>query len=306
MEASEAIRQRIEARLKKTYLLHDLVESFVTYGLEVEKNAQCTMRTRATHLKQFVSFCQMVGVTEINQLNRVVIDEYFTYSSQTRSLNTVNTGKRILKVFLRWLRDYKEIDMLIQPESVRSVRIRNSKPKALTKTEIKLAIINEPSIQNRLLIAACYEGGLRISELVGLNVEHIGHTSLHILGKGNKERTVYITRELAYSLEEHGRERMGPLFVNLNSHGHSLHERMSVGTARRHIQEAFCRINADMTPHMLRHSIAHHLLEDGCDLITIQRQLGHEHITTTQEYLRMENSYIEEQVVKHIGKSIIH
>lgn len=307
MEAQEAIIQRIRERLKQTVLLDCLTEAYITYEREIERRAPGTLKTRATHLKQLTHFCRLVGILEVTQLNRIVLDEYFVYSAQTRSQNTVNTGKRIIKCFLKWLRDYKEIDILVQPEALKSTRIRNKKPKALKKETIKLAILNEPVIQNRLLIATCYEGGLRISELVGLNIEHIGRDYLHILGKNDKERTVYITEELSYSLRKYCEGRMlhEPVFINENEKKAYYLERIHTGKARDVIQAAFDRINAQMTPHHLRHSIAHHLFQQGCDIITVQRQLGHEHISTTEEYLRLENDYIRSQVTKHMGNSIL-
>lgn len=307
MEAQEAIIKRIRERLKQTVLLDCLTEAFITYEREVEQRANGTLKTRATHLKQLTHFCRMVGILEVSQLNRIVLDEYFVYSAQTRSQNTVNTGKRIIKCFLKWLRDYKEIDILVQPEALKSTRIRNKKPKALKKETIRLAILNEPDVQTRLLIATCYEGGLRISELVGLNIEHIGRDYLHILGKGDKERTVYITEELSLSLRKFSEGRPGhdPLFVNLNDKKAYYMERMHTGKARDAIKAAFERINQPMTPHALRHSIAHHLFQQGCDIITVQRQLGHEHVSTTEEYLRLENDYIRSQVTEHMGNSVL-
>lgn len=307
MEAQEIILQRIRDRLKKTFSLDDLVESFLNYEQEVELRAKGTMKTRACHLKQFVFFCKQIGVTDVHNLNRVILDEYFVYSARKRSQNTVNTGKRIIKVFLKWLRDYKEIDLLVQPEALKSTRIRNKKKKAHDKEVIQMAIINEPDIQTRLLIATCYEGGLRISELVGLDIGHIQRNSLHILGKGDKERTVYITEELSFSLRQFtvGRATNDPVFINLNDKKAYYLERVHVNKARDAIKAAFERVNEPMTPHELRHSIAHHLFQQGCDIITVQRQLGHEHVSTTEEYLRLEDSYIRDEVLKHMGNSIL-
>lgn len=155
------------------------------------------------------------------------------------------------------------------------------------------------------MIATLYEGGLRISELVGLDVMDINGDAIHVRGKGEIDRIVYITDRLAYKLMKHceGKYPHEAVFEHdyCNAGG-----RLSIGVARNHIQHSFMSlVNMRMHPHQLRHSFAFNLLKTGCDLVTIQRLLGHKDITTTQRYLRLTDDYLRSTYKTHMGQSII-
>ena len=141
-----------------------------------------------------------------------------------------------------------------------------------------------------MLIDFAYDTGLRISELCRASYNDIDGLNLYVKGKGSKERTVFLTERLKCKLEEFVTDYnrfCGPLF------------RLNDKTARVWMQRTFKEYaNIHMTPHQLRHSFAVRLLISGCDLITIQKLLGHSDISTVQIYLQIKDELAESQFYK--------
>lgn len=295
----------LQATLSTTQNIGALVEQFISYGYNVAQHSKWTMRTRETHLRQFARFCEEVGVDDISRVNLVFIDTYFTHYGKTHGKSTTNTSKRILKVFVAWLKEYKELQINLRPESVRSVKVVDKAPKALDKSTIA-KVVRESNEQDALLIATAYEAGLRISELVGIKVSDVEGNDISVLGKGSVERTAHITKGLAEVIQtfvERYRNQNDYLFQKDQRWGGG---QLTTGTARIRIQNAFRKIaDIEMHPHQLRHSFAIHLLESGCDIVTIQHLLGHQDITTTMTYLRVADTYVKKTYQSYIGKSLI-
>lgn len=149
------------------------------------------------------------------------------------------------------------------------------------------------------MIAFLAQSGVRISELVNIRVEHVNGDTIQIDGKGSVQRVVYISEELAFKLENHIQQnRLEPydfLFFNTFWKGGKL----TTGTARLRVQKCFEKVGVKMHPHQLRHSFAISLLQNGCDLVTIQRLLGHADIQTTMVYLRVTDSYLKNAYKKY-------
>lgn len=286
--------------------IRGLVDLFIQHNKD-EELAHGTIATRRTHLTQFVTFCDGVGVSDIELLTNQFVDQYFVHFRESHGKSTTNTSKRIMKVFLSWVRDYKEVTIRIHPELIKSVKERNKKPQALDRSLISKVIKNCPNEQDRLIMAVFIETGVRISELTALKVSDLRDGCLDVQGKGQIDRTVQITDYLAGALrlfiETHSRHPEDYLFQN---------ERITYGphmtkdTVWRHVKRWFKELaDIDMHPHQLRHSFALHLLEQGCDIVTIKELLGHEDINTTMVYLRVTNAFIKKEYKSHIGKSLL-
>lgn len=298
---------RLQLRLSQSQNISVLVQSFIDHCIESQMLAKSTMPTRKSHLKSFVSYCNMVGINEINQLNNIVVDSYFIEFTKTRSRSTANTGRRILKVFLNWLIEYKEMDAGARPDAIKLVKEAKRLPKDIDHDIIKYVVNNVENEQDSIMIALTYEAGLRISELVQLLVSDIQGDAVHIRGKGDIDRTVYITDRLAsaihHFIEKEQRKPYCNLFKNIyKGYGDAMTDK----TARLRMQRAFKTLTGEeMTPHKLRHSFAINLLEAGCDIVTIKTLLGHSDINTTMIYLRVSNKYVKNEYKKHVGRSII-
>ncbi|MBR1936833.1 MAG: tyrosine recombinase [Bacilli bacterium] len=151
-----------------------------------------------------------------------------------------------------------------------------------------------------LILEMLYATGVRVGELVHIKVSDIdfNNKTIIILGKGNKERVVcfgqYCLEALNLYLSD-GRERLNCNNIDslfLNSNGYEITER-GVRYVLDQLIKKTC-INKKISPHMIRHSFATHLLNQGCDLITVQKLLGHESIKATQIYTHVTTDRLKE------------
>lgn len=171
-------------------------------------------------------------------------------------------------------------------------------PKALTVSQIEalLDAASAPqtplSVRDRALLELLYGTGARISEAVGLDIDDIDleNASVKLTGKGSKQRIVPLGRFAIDAVVAY-LENSRPLFatgegdqaaVFLNSRGGRLSRQSAWAVLAKAAQEA--EIDADVSPHVLRHSFATHLLEGGADVRVVQELLGHASVTTTQIY----------------------
>ena len=151
-----------------------------------------------------------------------------------------------------------------------------------------------------LLLEMLYATGCRVGELVSIKVSDIdfGQRHILILGKGNKERFVtygeYCEDALKKYLNDgyHTLNKKNLDYLFLNNNGGALTERGVRFILDKIIQQT--SINKSISPHMIRHSFATHLLNEGCDLLTVQKLLGHESIKATQIYTHVTTDRLKE------------
>lgn len=183
----------------------------------------------------------------------------------------------------------------------RAVRL----PKTLTMPEVT-ALLDLPALptpedhRDRAMLEVLYASGLRVSELVGLHLSQIDLNAgcLRVLGKGAKERLVPIGQTARDLLVDYV-ERVRPLLLRgrparalfVSRRGHALTRQALWKLLRQRARRA--GIDKAISPHMLRHSFATHLLEGGADLRAVQAMLGHADIATTQIYTHVERSRLK-------------
>lgn len=156
--------------------------------------------------------------------------------------------------------------------------------------------------RDRLLLEMLYATGVRVSELVNIKVSDINGEEIKVLGKGNKERIVEFGDYAESILELYLNEGYKSLNVKkseylfLNNRGGKLTTR-----GVRYILDNIINkttIDKKISPHMLRHTFATHLLNEGCDLLTVQELLGHESLTATSIYTHITNDRLKEVYFK--------
>lgn len=165
--------------------------------------------------------------------------------------------------------------------------------------------------RDRLILEMLYATGVRVGELVSIKVSDIdlGRKNIIILGKGNKERFVTYGEYCEDSLKEYLKD--GRLSLNtkdsdylfLNNNGGQLTERGVRFILDKIIKQT--GINKSISPHMIRHSFATHLLNAGCDLLTVQKLLGHESIKATQIYTHVTTDRLKEVYYKSFPRAKI-
>ena len=178
-------------------------------------------------------------------------------------------------------------------------------PKALSQDEVTAVLEapgteSAPDVRDRAILELLYGTGMRISECVGLSLEDIDQPAalIRVTGKGNKQRLVPIGRLAAKALEmwlgPAGRSNLAPdtwagrdqqMAVFLNQRGGRLSRQGMWGVVRKHGLAA--GVADRLTPHVLRHSCATHMLDNGADIRTVQELLGHGSISTTQLYTKV-------------------
>ncbi|MBO8127594.1 MAG: tyrosine recombinase XerC [Peptococcaceae bacterium] len=160
-------------------------------------------------------------------------------------------------------------------------------------------------LRDRAILETIYAAGLRISELVGLDLKHIdlGGKMLRVWGKGNKERLLPLGSLAVKALKSYI-EQGRPVLANnrsgeavfLNYQGTRLSARGVRKMLDRRLEQA--ALDANISPHSLRHCFATHMLEAGADLRTVQELLGHSRLSTTQVYTRVTTDHLIEQYRK--------
>ena len=208
-----------------------------------------------------------------------------------------------IKLFHKYLNEKYNIPDI--STKIDKPRVRRKLPNILTIEEVdnllNIQLSNAYDFRNKAMLELMYSSGLRVSELVELKIKDIDLDNGYVkcFGKGSKERIVPIG-ELAvdylkkYIYEYRDSMKKGYYTENvfLNNHGKKISRQGFFLIIKEIAKEK--KIEKNITPHMLRHSFATHLLNNGADLRTIQEMLGHSSITTTQIYTNVSTDILKE------------
>lgn len=287
------------------------INEFLDY-LAVEKgysaNTIAAYRNDLTQFADFVS--EQDGVSESpdwEQINKNRIVTYILYLKERKyASSTVARKVAAIKSYFHHLHD----DGLIEDDptiSLESPKVKKHLPKAISVEDIE-KLLNEPaksdspkSLRDTALLEVLYATGMRVTELVSLDVFDVNLEAgtLYCLGKGERERVVPIydqaARALALYLAE-GRPKLArneeETALFLNHRGRRL-TRQGLWLIIKYYVEAV-GIEGEVTPHTLRHSFATHMLHGGAKLRDVQKLLGHANISTTQVYTQITGDHLRE------------
>lgn len=284
-------------------------DSFLTY-LAAERRLSPNTYNRAYRydLGSFLTYLAGCRITDLDQITKEHIRSYISWCRR-RHLSSRSISRRIstLRNFFRFLlsENYIGADptgLIDHPKQGRSL------PKALSIEEVdSLLAVSENldrgsplEARNNVMLHLLYATGLRVSELVNLPLISINRQSgnLRVLGKGSKERLVPIGEQAMVLLEEyldHIRPRLLKGRISLSLFVTRQGRAMSRTRYWQILKEIGGRasIDKEISPHVLRHSFATHLLENGADLRSVQLMLGHSDISTTQLYTHIEQSRLK-------------
>ncbi|RJQ54293.1 MAG: tyrosine recombinase XerC [Actinobacteria bacterium] len=267
--------------------------------LEIERNVSPnTLRAYRSDLQELLAYAARDG-RRAEEVDHRFLRRYIALLNTKRySRRTVARKLSAARTFYRFLLAGGAIET--NPASLLSApRAERLLPKAL-KPEVVQALLSAPDPRRPLgqrdaaILETLYAGGLRVGELVGLDVgdADLRAGELTVMGKGSKERVVLVgscaVNALARYLAE-GRVRLskekGCQALFLNKSG----ERMSTNAVRNLLSKYVAQVSASraVTPHVLRHTFATHLLENGADLRAVQELLGHVDLSSTQIYTHL-------------------
>lgn len=294
--------------LKARRRLRAQLERFLTF-LAAEKNASLhTLSNYRREIKECLAFLEQQGVQDWPGVDRFVLRRYLAWLN-SRSYVKASIARRLseLRSFGRFL--VRENVVETNPfRAVSSPKVPKRLPAPLSVPDT-VALLNAPDpstslgLRDRAILDVLYSGGLRVSELAGLNLSNIDRrrNELLVWGKGAKERIALLGRPAIASLSryvEAGRPHLLPpegrgqgraveaLF--LNRLGGRLTTRSVMSILHKYSRAA--GIERRVTPHTLRHTFATHLLDGGADLRSVQELLGHALLATTQIYTHVSQS----------------
>ena len=276
----------------------DHIADYCRYLTE-EKHAQKnTLNSYARDLNQFQTWLMANGITDLKKVKKETVNEYLQYmSGKGKSPATVTRSTASIRSFYNYM--LREGRVKTNPaKAVTSQKVERKYPEILTNREVELFLeqpkcVDEKGFRDHAMLELLYATGIRVSELIGLNVEDVNLTVGFIrCTTHGKERIIPLYTAAVKALREYmekirpriiADENQQALFVNMSGERMS---RQGFWKIIKHYQEK-AEINKDITPHTLRHSFAVHLLENGADLRSIQEMLGHADISSTQIYAQI-------------------
>ncbi len=280
--------------LLEAYDFPDMIEEYLI-ELEIRNYSRNTIKTYKSIVNNFYRF--LLDEKDLYDERRVLrsFKKYIQYLK--RDKNVSQNYIYLVTVVVKKFFEFNNINIL---DEVKTPKRTKSLPKSLNETEVQNLIHavdcdnheNDDSplqrsikLRNKVILALLYSSGLRVSELVSLKVDEVdpGDRTIRIRGKGEKDRIVLFDEETKSLMESYLDTRVNQgEYLFLNRFGNPITPRYVQMMIKNYAELA--GIKKKVTPHILRHSFATHLLKNGVDIRAIQQLLGHSNLSTTQIY----------------------
>lgn len=267
------------------------IDKFMNY-LRVEKNVSVhTITNYSIDLDVFKDF---LGDKEIETVDHLALRRFLAeLRAKNYAKRTVARKLASLRSFFRFL--FREGHIKKNPiTAILTPKLDKKLPVFLDIAKIDRLLLaptdkDLPGLRDRALLETLYSTGIRVSELVGLDLRDVDFISgvIKVLGKGSKERIAPIGERALIAIRKYVDKKSGDKIkdkdaVFLNKSGARLTDRSVRRIVDKHVKT--CSIAEKISPHSLRHSFATHLLDRGADLRSVQELLGHMNLSTTQIY----------------------
>ena len=269
-----------------------LQNKFITYLSSEKRFSEHTIKSYTTDLKQFISFLssEFQIIDEINEISFQIIRTWIaSLLEKGLSPRSVNRKISTLKTYFKFLiREGK----LIENPMMKVVAPKSKKRLPVFIEEDQIAsLLNEVQFEegfigqrNRLIIELFYVTGIRLSELINIKISDVDFNSqsIKVLGKRNKERIIPLSSTTINSLNNfiENNQKNDFLFTNLD--GMKLYTKLVYRLVNKYIAK-ISSVNKK-SPHILRHTFATHMLNNGADINAIKELLGHANLSATQVY----------------------
>ena len=288
--------------------MNEQIKLFLKFLQNDKKLSDNTLQSYQRDITQFENYI------EENQIDYIKVDEkavkdYLDYLQEIgKKSSTVSRNLASIRSFYQFLVRNKKI--LVDPtNNIQAPKIEKRVPSILTAKEVEL-LLDQPQdvdlkgIRDKAMLEFAYATGMRVTEIISLNLEDVNFEEAYVSCKtGTKQRNIplgtmslkalkeYVDEARPYLIKDEG---VKSLFVNIN--GKRLTRQGFWKIVKYYKEQA--HITKEITPHVLRHSFATHLLQNGADLKAIQSMLGHSDISSTQVYMQF-----QDEGLKNVYKS---
>lgn len=282
----------------------DILNDFCDY-LKIDKRySDLTVESYRTEIKGYLDFFKEKNI-KVKDIKNSDIKDYLAYIKKGEtSERTLAHNVSVIRTFYKFLLTLKIIERN-PTEFLELPKLRKKLPTVLSKEEVEklldIDLTDCYSYRNKAMLELLYSTGLRVSELVNLELSNIDleNCTLKTIGKGNKERIIPISDYALYYVEKYINEYRGSMlkkgvnnYVFINNHGNVMTRQGFFKIIKKLASEK--NIKTPISPHTLRHSFATHLLDYGADLRSIQEMLGHSNLSTTQIYTHVSSEHLKD------------
>lgn len=289
--------------------MEQAIQGFITYLHNVKKKSLNTELSYKRDLSKMQDYFASVGITTVEGVSEEALSRYVAYLNESGfAAATVSRSVASAKAFFHYCVNEGIISK--DPTGIlKAPKIEKKLPEILTMEEVT-RLLEQPKgdspkeIRDKAMLELLYATGIRVTELMNLNIDDVNMQMCFITCKsGGKERVIPFGKEAKAALNRYlngGRaaivEDNSSKILFANCSGQQMSRQGFWKLIKYYAKKA--GITADITPHTLRHSFAAHLVENGADLRAVQEMLGHSDISTTQIYAAMNHNKIREVYAK--------
>lgn len=275
------------------------IKLFLEFLQNDKKLSNNTLQSYKRDILQYQTYIDKNKINYLKMDNKDVNDYLKSLSKANKKTSTISRNLATMRAFYQFLIRTKKIKK-DPTEGIHSPKVEKKVPSVLTAKEVELLLeqpknVDLKGIRDKAMLEIAYATGMRVTEIVSLNMEDVNLEEGYVTCKnGNKERNIPLGNMSLKALKEYVEEARDilvktaeeeALFVNIN--GSRLTRQGFWKIIKFYKEQA--HITKDITPHVLRHSFATHLLQNGADLKAIQSMLGHSDISSTQVYMQFQD-----------------
>ncbi len=280
------------------------IGEFILYLRNVKRMSENTVMSYHRDLKKWKQFMEELGITEVTEVNKEHLERYIEVLQKSFKSTTISRNLASIKAFYQYLIKEK-IPVENITELIQKPKVEKKMPEIMGVEDV-IRLIEEADgekpkeLRDRAMLELLYATGIRVSELIQLRVSDVDmQTECLLCRNGSRERVIPFGKKAKKALQNYmnnGREAMlsdydsEVLFANCS--GQPMSRQGFWKLIKYYARRA--GIEAEITPHTIRHSFAVHLVENGADLKSVQEMLGHSDISSTQIYATVTHNHIRD------------
>ena len=279
------------------------IKKFLEF-IKVNKNlSKITLEAYQRYILQYKEYIIENNINYVNVKNEDIINYLEYLHTINKKSSTISRHLASIRLFYQYLAKSKIVKE-DPTKGIQSPKIEKKAPSVLSSQEVSL-LLDQPkgedlkSIRDKAMLEIAYATGMRVTEIISLNISDIDLTNSSVTCKTeNKQRIIPLGKMSLHALQEYMEtarlnmikdDNEQALFVNVN--GKRLTRQGFWKIIKYYKEQA--HISKEITPHVLRHSFATHLLQNGADLKSIQSMLGHSDISSTQVYMQFQDDSLK-------------